>query len=135
MHLNKVDVGLAQAAIDWLGKIDAPVKALQLRVLGGAMARVSEDETAYAHRKQAIMANIAAFYETDDEKMQRKKWVDDFSTAIDQGDSTAYVGFLGPNEQDRLLATYPEPTLSRLKELKMKYDPTNLFKQNYNIQP
>jgi hypothetical protein len=51
MHLNKVDVGLAQAAIDWLGKIDAPVKALQLRVLGGAMARVSEDETAYAHRK------------------------------------------------------------------------------------
>ena len=44
--------------------LNAPMKALQLRVLGGAMSRVNPDTTAYAHRNSAIMANVAIFYET-----------------------------------------------------------------------
>jgi FAD/FMN-containing dehydrogenase len=133
MHLNKFDVDNAETAIEWLSKISAPMRALQLRVLGGAMSKVPEDKTAYANRKQPIMANIAAFYETEDEKQERQKWIDDFSDALNQGDNAAYVGFLGPNEQDRLLDAYPQVTLDRLRELKKKYDPDNLFKLNFNI--
>src|SRR5690606_5086225 len=84
MHLNSVDEALAQTALQWIERLDAPMKALQLRVLGGAMADVSEDATAYANRKQPIMANIAAFYDAEDQKGARQEWVDGFANAISQ---------------------------------------------------
>ncbi len=99
------------------------------------MAKIPEYETAYAHRKSAIMVNIAAFYQTEKEKIARQEWVDDFSKAIYQGDKVAYVGFLGATEQDRLLDVYPEETLKRLRDAKKKYDPKNLFRMNFNIVP
>ena len=133
MHLHKVDQAVAKEAIEWLGKIDAPIKALQIRVLGGAMARVPEDATAYAHRKNTLMANVAAFYETEAEKVTRQKWVDDFSAALSQGDNAVYIGFLGTTDQNRLLDAYPKETLERLTQVKATYDPDNLFRLNFNI--
>lgn len=135
LHLKTFSEDEAKTALEWLDKLDAPVRALQLRVLGGAMAEVDENETAYANRTQPIMANIAAFYETNIEKQQRQNWVNEFSQILNQGDDAAYVGFLGPEEQDRMLSAYPQATLNRLKQIKMKYDPDNFFKLNYNIQP
>ncbi len=81
------------------------------------------------------MVNIAAFYQTEKEKIARQKWVDDFSKAIYQGDNAAYVGFLGATEQNRLLNVYPEKTLKKLRDAKKKYDPKNLFRMNFNIVP
>jgi FAD/FMN-containing dehydrogenase len=135
MHLKKFDLEDAKTALEWLDKIDAPMRALQLRVLGGAMAQVSEDKTAYANRKQHIMANFASFYETEAEKLERQKWIDDFSAALNQGDNAAYVGFLGPQEQNRLLDAYPEATHDKLKAIKKQYDPDDFFKLNFNIEP
>lgn len=134
-HLNTIGLDVAKTAVEWLQKSDAPMRALQLRVLGGAMARVSEDETAYAHRKQPIMANIAAFYETGQERSRRQVWMDEFAAALYQGDDAAYVGFLGPDEQGRLSGAYPDKTLQRLKDVKKRYDPDNFFRLNLNIQP
>lgn len=135
MFIKDIDQDMAAKALDWLGKIEAPIKAFQFRVLGGAVARVADDATAYAHRQNAIMCNLACFYETDAEKHERQKWVRDFAEALDQGDNAAYVNFLGPDEQGKLLEAYPAPTLDRLRKVKTKYDPENLFKLNFNIVP
>ena len=134
-HLDHVDLDVAKTAVEWLQKSDAKMRALQLRVLGGAVARVPEEATAYAHRKQAIMGNIAVFYETEADKGERQAWMAGFAAALDQGDPAAYVGFLGPTEQDRLLSVYPQATLDKLKAVKKQYDPDNLFRLNYNIKP
>ena len=40
-----------------------PMRAVQLRPLGGAMARVANDATAFGHRDRAVMAVVAAFYD------------------------------------------------------------------------
>ena len=48
----------------------------QLRVLGGAAARVPADATAYAHRDRRIMVNVAAFYEGHDDRPVQQAWVD-----------------------------------------------------------
>jgi FAD/FMN-containing dehydrogenase len=135
MHLDTIDLTVANQIIEWLDKSQAPMKALQFRVLGGAMAQVSDDATAYAHRQNPIMINIATFYETEAQKQERKKWVADFYDALYQGTHEAYVGFLGPDEQDRLPDVYPQATLSRLKTVKSQYDPDNCFRLNYNILP
>ncbi len=63
--------GMAQTIIDRLNASDAPLRAAQLRVLGGAMARVPADATAYAHRDKKIMAIAVNFYEGEEDLPRR----------------------------------------------------------------
>ena len=107
----------------------------QLRVLGGAMARVPVDATAFAHRASRIMVNVAAFYERPEETRLHEAWVEDFAAALQQGDDGAYVNFLGDEGEARIRDAYPGATWDRLRRIKARYDPTNLFRLNQNIPP
>jgi hypothetical protein len=133
MMMKSVDVQLAQTMIEHLNNSDAKMRAVQLRVLGGAVSRVAAEATAYAHRNSLILANIATFYDTEEEKPKRQAWVSNLSKALYQGDDGAYVGFIGPDEEARVRAVYPEATWHRLSEVKKLYDPANLFNRNVNI--
>ncbi|MGH3087387.1 MAG: BBE domain-containing protein, partial [Rubrobacteraceae bacterium] len=107
----------------------------QLRALGGAMARVPADATAFAHRASRIMVNVAAFYDSPEDRAAREAWVEDFAAALHRGDSGAYVGFLGDEGEGRIREAYPGAAWERLVEVKRRYDPTNLFRLNQNIKP
>jgi hypothetical protein len=111
------------------------MRVAQLRVLGGAMARVPVDATAFAHRRSRIMVNLAAFYESERERVARQAWLDEFASAIRQSDQGAYVNFVGDEGEARVHAAYPGATWSRLAEIKRRYDPENLFHLNQNIPP
>jgi FAD/FMN-containing dehydrogenase len=135
MFLERVDTAAAATIIEYLLASDAMLRVAQLRVLGGAMARVPVDATAFAHRQSRIMANVAAFYDGPDDKVVREAWVSDFAAALHQGDDGAYVGFLGEEGEARLRHAYPGSTWDRLVEIKRRYDPANLFRLNHNIPP
>jgi hypothetical protein len=60
-------------------------------VLGGAMARVPVEATAFAHRRSRIMVNVAAVYERQEEGPKHRAWVDALAAALRQGDEGAYV--------------------------------------------
>jgi FAD/FMN-containing dehydrogenase len=107
----------------------------QLRTLGGAMARVPVDATAFAHRTSPIMVNVVAIFERPDESEVHGPWVDGFARALHQGDDGAYVNFLGDEGKERIRAAYPGATWDRLRQIKARYDPTNLFRLNQNIPP
>jgi FAD/FMN-containing dehydrogenase len=107
----------------------------QLRVLGGAMARVPVEATAFAHRKSKIMVNVAALYDQLDQKETHEAWVAELAAALQQSDRGAYVNFLGNEGEERIRAAYPNGTWERLATIKAKYDPTNLFRLNQNIAP
>jgi hypothetical protein len=134
MFLDHVDRNVAETMLRFLETSDAPMRVAQLRVLGGAMARVPADATAFAHRSSRIMVNLAAFYGSDD-RAEREAWVADFAAAIDQGDGGAYVNFLADEGPDRVHAAYPPATWDRLASVKARYDPTNLFRLNQNVPP
>jgi hypothetical protein len=135
MFLDTVDHDVAQTIVERLRTSDAPMRVAQLRVLGGAMARVPAEATAFAHRSSRIMANLAAFYEGPEDRAAREAWVNDFAAALRQGDGGAYVNFLDDEDEARVRAAYPGKTWERLAELKRRYDPTNLFRLNQNIPP
>ena len=135
MHIDHVDHDVAIKILDFLEKSDAPLRAAQLRVLGGAMARVPSDATAYAHRTSRIMVNLAAFYEGAEDRAAKLAWVHDFAAAIDQGDPAVYSNFLADEGPERVRQAYPGSTWDRLVEIKRRYDPTNLFRLNQNITP
>ena len=135
MFIDHVDLPVAQTIMDFLTASDSPVRVSQLRVLGGAIARVPADATAYAHRGSRIMVNLAAFYETDEEKPARQAWLAEFASAIQQGDTGRYVNFLSDDGEAGVRAAYPRETYDRLASIKAVYDPGNLFRVNHNIAP
>lgn len=135
MFVNTIDQRAAETMMDYLQNSDAAMRVAQLRVLGGAMARVPADATAFAHRASRIMVNVAAFYNGPEDRAVREKWVSDLATALQQDDGGAYVNFLGDEGDDRIRAAYPGSTWDRLAAIKRRYDPTNLFRLNQNIPP
>jgi FAD/FMN-containing dehydrogenase len=130
-------IGQAEAAmiIDRLQASDATVRAAQIRVLGRAVARVPVDATAYAHRTNAIMVNVAAFYDGPEDRPARAAWVDDVVAALQPADATAYVNFLMDEGPERVRQAYPGATWERLTEVKTTYDPDNFFRLNQNVPP
>jgi FAD/FMN-containing dehydrogenase len=135
MFVNTLDRGVAQTIVDHLQTSTAGMAAAEIRVLGGAMARVSADATAFAHRASRILVNIAAMYARSEEAPVHERWVHDFHAALRQGDGGAYVGFMGDEGELRVRDAYPPATWERLVGVKNRYDPTNLFRLNQNIPP
>jgi hypothetical protein len=135
MFVDQIDRSVAVMILDHLKASTGSMAVAQLRVLGGAMARVPADATAFAHRASRIMVNVAALYERPEEKPIHEAWVTDFAVALQQGDSGAYVNFLGNESEARIRAAYPGQTWDRLRKIKARYDPTNLFHLNQNILP
>lgn len=135
MFVDSIDADRAQTIVDRLAASDASLRATQIRVLGGAMARVPADETAFAHRSSRIMLNIAAFFDGAEDRPRRQQWVDELVGQLRQGDDGAYVNFLADEGPDRVRAAYPGRTWNRLVEVKRRYDPTNLFRLNQNVPP
>jgi hypothetical protein len=135
MFVDTIDRRVAETIVDRLQASDAAMRVAQLRVLGGAMARVPADATAFVHRASRIMVNVAAFYNGPEDQIVREAWVSDFAVALHQGDAGAYVNFLGNEGDARVRAAYPGTTWDRLVAIKRRYDPTNLFRLNQNIPP
>jgi FAD/FMN-containing dehydrogenase len=135
MFIDTIDRDISQTILEHLRASDAPMRVAQIRVLGGAMARVPAESTAFAHRSSRIMVNVAAFYESMEERAAREAWVSHFAAALRQGEGGAYVGFLGEEGEERVREAYPESIWDKLAEIKRRYDPTNLFRLNQNIPP
>jgi FAD binding domain/Berberine and berberine like len=135
MFVDRIDLPVAETIVEHLEASDAAMRVAQLRVLGGAMARVPDDATAFAHRNSRIMVNVASFYEGPEDKDQRATWVEGLVAALQQDDEGAYVNFLVDEGEERIRAAYPGSTWDRLAAVKARYDPTNLFRLNQNIPP
>jgi len=105
--------------------------------LGGALARVAEDETAFSQRDAAHNANINAVWTEDDPDGERHvAWARDFFSAMQpHAGGRVYLNFLGDEGAERVRQAYGDRQYERLVELKRAYDPTNFFRLNQNIEP
>jgi len=135
LFVDHIDRDVAQTILDTLAASDASMRVAQLRVLGGAAARVPNEATAYAHRDRKILVNVASFYEGPEDHDRREQWVTDFAARLKGNDHGAYVNFIGDEGPDRVHDAYPGATWDRLSQIKARYDPTNLFRLNQNIPP
>jgi FAD/FMN-containing dehydrogenase len=128
--LNK-DVIAAFAAN--YGKPGTPI--IQIRSLGGAVARVAPNATAFAHRDYETFVLAAALVPVDmpqeqAEQVRQKAWL-----PLKPFASGAYTNFLTDASETSVANAYPSATYERLAKVKAKYDPDNVFNQNHNIKP
>ncbi|HEX3272962.1 MAG TPA: FAD-binding oxidoreductase [Ktedonobacterales bacterium] len=115
------------------GQAGAPIA--QIRRLGGSMARVDPQATAFAHRENEALVVVPAFAPADApveqvQQMRQAAW-----GPLAPFSSGAYGNFLSEASAASVAAAYPGETYSRLARIKAIYDPENLFNQNLNIKP
>jgi FAD/FMN-containing dehydrogenase len=107
---------------------------VQIRVLGGAMARVPEAATAFAHRDKLFMVNIMHSAPEADGFAHQRPWLEAFWRAMQPRADGGYVGFMMDEGAERVRAAYGA-NYPRLVEIKNRYDPDNIFQVNQNIAP
>jgi FAD/FMN-containing dehydrogenase len=135
LFLDRLGESEAGQVIDALRASSAPMRVVQVRVLGGAFARVPADATAFAHRGCPIMLTIVAVCAGPDDRAVQRGWAAGLAERLDQGYEGAYAGFIGDEGPERVRQAYPGETWSRLQALKARYDPMNVFRRNLNVPP
>jgi hypothetical protein len=121
--------------VDHSMRIASPLTAFPIWQMGGAVGRVTEDETAFNGRGAGFTFNISGTTETADGFDREREWVRSFWSALEPHHTSVYVNFLMEEGEERIREAYGAEKHDRLKALKRKYDPDNLFRLNQNIPP
>ena len=125
-----IDVVIAQGQ-----RLGSEVSQIELLSLGGAIARVAPDATAFPHRDAGWLINIPASWRSPADTASEVGWVRDTFAALQPVCSGgAYVNFMDHDEQASDQVAYGG-TLRRLQQVKAAYDPGNVFRLNQNITP
>jgi FAD binding domain/Berberine and berberine like len=121
--------------VDHSMRIRSPLTAFPIWQLGGAVARVGEDETAFTGRTAGHEFNISAITETEEGFEEERAWARTFWSALEPHHTSVYVNFLMDEGEERIREAYGAEKYDRLKALKRRYDPENFFRLNQNIPP
>jgi FAD/FMN-containing dehydrogenase len=116
-------------------RITSPLSSIALWQMGGAVARVADDATAFSGRSAGFTFNINGNTATADGFDDQRQWARDYWTALAPFHTGVYVNFLMEEGGTRVRQAYGDAAYQRLSALKRRYDPSNLFRLNQNIPP
>jgi FAD/FMN-containing dehydrogenase len=116
-------------------RIVSPISSIALWQMGGAVSRVGDDETAFHGRQAGFTFNINGNSKLAEGFEAEREWARDYWSALLPHQTSVYVNFLMEEGEDRVRQAYGAAKYDRLKALKRKYDPDNLFRLNQNIRP
>lgn len=104
--------------------------------LGGALARVPDDETAFGGRTAGFQFMAGGIWEEAGDRGPVVDWVREFSAAMEPfATAGTYINLADTESEERLKASYGREKFAKLAALKAKYDPENVFRLNQNIKP
>jgi len=106
---------------------------ITVRSVGGAVSRVPEDATAYAHRQAELMF-VTAVAGPEPVIEAARPVLEAIWGRLAPHISGAYANFLAAATDEDVAAIYPAQTYQRLAAVKRRYDP-NLFARNHNVRP
>jgi len=126
--------GALDSIIEFVGKIPFPQCEIFLGLIAGAANRVSSNAMAYGHRDAKFVLNVHGRWDEAAQDEIGIAWARAFFKAsAPYASAGAYVNFMTEDEGDRVAAAYGV-NYARLKQVKKKYDPKNIFHNNQNIK-
>jgi len=138
-NLDGLSDGAIEVIVDHAYAAGSPRSYAAMFHLGGAVAHVPRDATAYAGRDvdhNIIIDGVWLPEESDEHAVSEPAWARRFLEALQPHRAgSVYVNFLDSDETDRVRQAYGDDSYRRLAEIKAKYDPDNVFHHNRNIQP
>ncbi|HKA93547.1 MAG TPA: FAD-binding oxidoreductase, partial [Acidimicrobiia bacterium] len=134
--LSALTDDVIDVVVEHAAAITSPASTVPVFTLGGAVARVPENATAFPNRDALHDINIVAAWAPDDTDPDRHiAWVRSFFAALEPYSKGVYVNFTNEDSTDRIRTGESSEQWKRLVNLKAKYDPTNFFCMNANIPP
>jgi len=134
--LTGLDEQAGDVLIDHFGRVTSPLSAVLIEHLGGAVARVNRNATAFDHREADFNLAMIGRWADPADADRHIAWTRGLSDAMLGHARGVYVNYLGVAEgADRVRSAYGDEKFARLVALKDRYDPTNLFRFNQNIPP
>ncbi len=128
--------GMIDVALEHGAAMPSPFSQLHLHHMGGAVARVGEDDTAFGNRRPAYAYNVNSMWMNPSEDDLHETTNRAFATSLAPfSTGGVYVNFLGNEGDARIRAAYGDAKFKRLSQLKRTFDPENLFRLNQNIPP
>jgi FAD binding domain/Berberine and berberine like len=121
--------------VDHSMRIGSPRTAFPIWQLGGALARVDDDEAAFNGRSAGHTFNISGITETREGFDEEREWCRNFWSALEPHHTSVYVNFLMDQGEEGIRQAYGPDKYDRLKALKRRWDPDNFFRLNQNIPP
>jgi FAD/FMN-containing dehydrogenase len=132
---NDLDEADATRIIELMQRGPGPAVITQIRVLGGAMARVAPDATAFSQRDAEVLVAAMAMFEIGGDPTPHDAWTNAFFEAFADRSTGVYANFLGAEGDARIRSAYPHGAYERLAAIKRRHDPANLFRLNQNVPP
>ena len=122
--------------LEHLASITSPTSDIKLMQLGGKVAAVGEDDSAYAHRSAPLIVNINARWGDARDSGRHVAWTRSLWDAMQPWSAGgSYTNFMSEDEAGRVSGSYGSLKYERLAGLKRQYDPTNFFRLNHNVNP
>lgn len=128
---------LIDAMVEHAERITSPHSAALFMHLGGAPARLDPNLNAVGFRTALYVLNITGAWENPQEDRRHIDWAREYWTATHPySTGSAYINFMTDDEGEaRVRAAYGDRLYARLREIKAKFDPANLFHGAQNIPP
>jgi FAD/FMN-containing dehydrogenase len=134
---NTLDDSTIDEIIDLARNRPSPGTLMAIRHLGGAVGEVAEDATAYGNRQAQYNLSLDGTWNDPADNERNIAWVRNaWSGLRERLDAGVYLNFAGLGEENDMLARagYGR-NIERLRQVKRRYDPTNVFRGNINILP
>jgi FAD/FMN-containing dehydrogenase len=124
-----------RAIVDAARALPSPECEVFIAHVGGAMARVAANATAWPNRDAHFIMNAHSRWRDKAQDGACVAWARQLSEATQPfASGSVYVNFMPEDENDRVANAYGT-NYRRLAEVKRRYDPDNLFRMNQNIPP
>jgi FAD/FMN-containing dehydrogenase len=136
-YFAEIGDDLIDAMVEHAERITSPHSAALLMHLGGAPARIDPSTNAVGLRPAAYVLNIQAAWESTQEDPRHLAWAREYwASTRPFSTGSAYINFMTEDEGEaRVRAAYPDEVYARLREVKRKFDPGNVFRGAQNIPP
>ncbi len=126
---------LIDAFVDYLESAPSRNGVASFIQLGGAVARVKPNATAYWHRAARYGVLLASFWDDPSVADRARRWTREGWARLEPMTDGFYVNLMAADDTERRIRAAYGGNLDRLAALKQRYDPTNLFRLNANIKP
>ena len=132
--INDMPDSLIDALVDGLEPLDGRSVTIYCQQSGGAIGRVAADATAFAHRKSIANMFMVVSWSKDTDGTSHTNYIRNHWAALEPATDGYYTVDTADESREVRHANY-QGNFPRLLALKKKYDPTNLFRLNANINP
>src|SRR5690606_28204054 len=136
-YLRGLDDEVIERLVEHAAARPSPITSLDVWALGGALRRVRPDETAYARRDAPFLLGVESNWDDPEADAENIAWSREVVLDAQRfSPGGAYLNFpgFGEDPEELLRASYAG-NYARLRRVKARYDPENLFRSNLNIPP